>query len=74
MSMKNVSDNSHDQNNAKCFSSKCYLFIFKRLFIYLFDRDRHNEREHKHGEWKRERQAPCQGEADRRPDPRTLEP
>ena len=35
----------------------CLNFFFFKDFIYLFDRDSQQEREHKQGEWERKKQA-----------------
>ena len=37
------------------------FFSLKILFIYLIERDSQQEREYKHGEWERKRQAPSGG-------------
>ena len=38
-----------------------FIFYFFKDFIYLFDRDSQQEREHKQGEWERKKQAPSGG-------------
>ena len=61
------------------FSASLFSIIFFKDFIYLFDRDRQREGEHKQGEWERKKQAPSRAgspvrcrEPDAGLDPRTL--